>query len=174
MFNLVPMLTISIGVGATPVIAENFIKKNQTKLKANIISVFKLSSVIALPAGLGYFLLGDRIITLIYGNSASATLCGKVLAIYGISAIFAAIALPLGNVLLAINKRKSVLINIFIGIMLKVLLNLILCSFIQINILGSAISTLVCYAYIFISYIITLFLNVILFKKISFIFIKLS
>jgi len=160
MFNLIPMLTVMIGVGATPVITENFVKKNYSEMKTNVVSVLKISSIIAFPAGIAYLFLGNRIMTLLYGNTASSYLGGKILALYGIAVIFIGLALPLGNVLLAINRRKAVLINIAIGVTVKLLLNLILCSFESINIFGSVISTVVCYLIIFTLHFIVLLKSV--------------
>ncbi len=156
MFNLVCMLTVSVGVGATPAITESFATGNADKLKENIVSVLKISSIIAFPAGIGYLCFGGRIISLMYGNSASSVLCGKLLSLYGIAAIFVGLTIPLGNILIAINSRKAVIINITVGVLFKLLLNLTLTPLPSVHIYGSVISTLVCYLIICILHFVVL------------------
>lgn len=156
LFNVVPMLTVAVAVGSIPAVTESFTLKHKDKLIENINSVVKLSAIIAFPAGIGYFCLGERIVALLYGDSVSTQMGGKMLVIYGIASIFAALTLPMGNILLAINYKKMVFINVAVGIFVKITLNILLCSNVKLNVFGAVISTLISYFIIFLMHFITI------------------
>ncbi len=145
-FNLVPTITAAIGVSAIPVLTEAFSKKDYTSLKKALNLTFKLSSLFAFPAGFGIVALSERIMVLLYGNSASAYIGGKMLLIYGFAAAFAGVSITLGCVLQSLDLQKNALANVTAAIVIKIVLNIILCSFEQINIFGAVISTVICYA----------------------------
>ncbi len=170
LFNLIPTLTVAIGVGAIPSITESFLKKNNQTLRENTLSVFKLSSILAFPAAFGFIFLGERVMFLLYGQTVSAEIGGKMLCIYGFAVFFAALSLPIGNILLAVNKKNTLLLNVFLGIVVKIILNSILCSFEMINIFGAVISTVICYILIFTLHIITLIKTVPKLKLVSLVF----
>lgn len=145
LYNLIPTLTMSIGVGAVPVIAAAFAKQKKDEVKKSFASVLKLSALISLPAAAGFIGLGKRIMTLLYGEGTSADIGGWMLLLYGFAVIFAGISIPLGSCLQAIGKQKASLINVGIGLAVKLIGNIALCSIKELNIYGSALSTIACY-----------------------------
>ncbi len=147
LFNLVPTLTSAFGIGALPIITESFTKNNKSELQKNCNLCLKLSSVIAMPAAGGLLVMGKEIISLLYGD-ASSGLGGRLLSIYGIAALFCGIAVPLTSLLQAIGKQKIAFINIIIGLVLKLIFNIALTPIETVNILGSAISAVICFAFI--------------------------
>ncbi len=150
LYNLVPTLTVSIGIGAVPVISALFSKGDTDNLKKNISSVIKLCSVITFPIGLGYVFLGRGIMKLLYGSSGSSVIGGDMLTIYGFAAILAAFSAVLTCLLQSIGKQKEALIGIIIGLLIKLILNLLLTPLPCVNIFGAVYSTLICYVVIFI------------------------
>lgn len=148
LFNLIPTLTTAIGVGLIPTITQSYVKKDKFALKSNIGAAFKLSSLVSFPAGIGYIVFGQRIISLLYGSSVSSEFGGKMLSYYGIAAIFAGFSFPLASILQAISKQRTALFNVFWGIVVKLILNIILCNKPEINIYGSVYSTIACFAVI--------------------------
>ncbi len=155
-FNIVPTFTVAIGVSAIPVLTDAFSNNDKKRLITSLNSAFKLSSLIAFPAGFGIIALSGRIMALLYGKGASAEIGGKMLFIYGIAAIFAGLAVTLGCILQALNKEKTALLNVFIGLVIKVILNLTLCTNPDINIFGAVFSTAVCYLIMVLLHIFTI------------------
>ena len=152
LFNLVPTITMSLGVGSLPVLSECWIKKDIGGVKTNLNSIIKMISLITLPAGVALIAIAKPIMTLLYSSYGSITIGGNLLTIFGFATIFAGFAIPLTSVLQSLDHQFIALANILVGVGLKIGLNLILVSNAQINIYGSAISTAVCYFYIFIAH----------------------
>lgn len=158
LFNLVPTLTTSLGVGAVPLIAGYFAEGNAKELKRNISLCLKYSALLCMPIALGFMFVGGGITELLYG-AKSAELGGRLLSVYGIAALFGGLSVPTTSVLQAIGKQKNVLVNILAGIIGKLLCNLILTPINSINIYSAAIGTSLCFVIIFVMNIICLVKN---------------
>ncbi len=156
LFNLVPTITSVMGVSALPVLATSWTNRDMPEVKRNMSSMIKFTSLIALPAGLGLAFLGTPIMGLVYGSREAIEIGGPMLTVFGLAAVFSGIAMPLTNMLQAIGKQIVPVINIAIGAVVKIVVNYILVSNGDINILGSAIGTLCCYVYIAIANLICL------------------
>lgn len=152
LFNLIPTITISFGVGALPVLSECWIKKDMGGVKTNINLIIKMMSIVVLPSGIAFIAVGKPIMSLLYSSYGSTNIGGNLLMIFGFSAIFAGFAIPLTSVLQSLDRQFIAFGNILVGVALKVVLNILLVSNTKINIYGSAISTTVCYLYIFIAH----------------------
>lgn len=148
LFNLVPTLTTALGVGAVPLITECFAKNDIEDLKQNTNLCLKFSSVLSFPIAFGFMFMGEGITALLYGER-SAMLGGKLLAFYGIAALFAGLSVPSTSLLQAASRQKTALINIVIGLAVKLSCNIVLTAVPQINVCGAAIGTAVCFMVIF-------------------------
>ncbi len=148
LFNLVPTITSVMGVSALPVLATSWTNRDMGEVKKNMSSIVKLTSLIALPAGLGLAFLGGPVMNLIYGTQEAVLVGGPMLTVFGVAAIFSGLAMPLTNMLQAIGKQAVPVINIAVGAAIKIVVNFLLVGTPEINILGSAIGTLCCYLYI--------------------------
>lgn len=157
LYNLVPTITSVLGVSALPVIASCWAKgKEKDLLKRNIESTMKFTAVIAMPVGMGFVFVGPSIMELMYNTVASVEIGGVMLRIYGATAIFAGLAIPMISMLQAIGKEKISLRNVAIGAVLKVIVNFVAVGIPTINIKGAAIGTLVSYMFIFVANLLSL------------------
>ncbi len=145
LFNLIPTFTVAFGVGAIPIITECFVKGDRQGLIKNTNQLLKLSALISFPACAGFLGLGKEIMALLYGE-ASAVLGGKLLAIYGISALFGGMAVTTTALLQGLGKQKSALYNILIGMAAKVICNLCLTP--VLNVYACVWGTAVCFGII--------------------------
>ncbi|MBQ1279270.1 MAG: polysaccharide biosynthesis C-terminal domain-containing protein, partial [Clostridia bacterium] len=144
-------------VSALPVIASCWAKgKEKDLLKRNIESTMKFTAVIATPVGMGFVFVGPSIMELMYNTVASVEIGGVMLRIYGATAIFAGLAIPMISMLQAIGKEKISLRNVAIGAVLKVRVNFVAVGIPTINIKGAAIGTLVSYMFIFVANLLSL------------------
>lgn len=151
LYNLVPTLTMAFGVGALPILTECWVKGDKSGVKSNLNVIVKLVSLITLPAGIGMVAISRPIMDLLYSNTH--ILGGNLLAIYGVASVFAGFAIPLTSVLQSLDRQVAALVNIIVGTVLKLVLNIILMNNLKINIYAVAISTAVCYLYIVLSHI---------------------
>ncbi len=149
LFNLSPTFTTALSMGALPIMTEAFVKGDKKLFKENADRLLKLSSVIALPIAFGFLACGKEIMTLLYSEE-SADLSGKILEIYGIAAFFGGLAVPTITILQAIKKQKAALYSIFAGIGVKLLCNLALTPIAVLNVFGTVIGTVLCFAVIFV------------------------
>ncbi|MEE1238662.1 MAG: polysaccharide biosynthesis protein [Acutalibacteraceae bacterium] len=153
LFNLVPTITTVIGVSAVPVIAGLNAEKDYKALNCNLNSALKLTALISFPAGIGLFVAADRIMELLYDSTASVEIGAPLLRIFGITAIFAGVAIPLTGILQAKNKQKAALINVGLGAVAKLATGLLTVSNPKINVKGAAFGTLACYFVILVLHI---------------------
>ncbi len=151
-YNLVPTITSVIGVSAIPALSTAWAQKDSESTRQSSESIIRLTAMIALPAGIGITCLSGPILQLLYSSRPNAvTIATPILAVLGISAVFAGMAVPLTNMLQAIGKQNVPVINMAVGVVLKIVINYILVGVDSINIKGAAVGTAVCYGYILIA-----------------------
>ena len=158
LYNLVPTITSVLGVSALPVLTSCFSKGTGDKkvVKRSIESTVKFTALISAPAGIGLAFLGPQIMGLLYSSVAAVEIGGDMLRIYGLTAVFAGLAIPMISMLQAIGKEKISLRNVAIGAALKIVVNFIFVGIPSINIKGAAIGTLVSYLFIFVANLLSL------------------
>ncbi len=151
-YNLVPTITSVIGVSAIPALSTAWTQKDNGGIKQNSESIIRLTSMIALPAGVGIACLSGPILQLLYsGRPNAVTIATPILTVLGISAVFAGMAVPLTNMLQAIGKQNIPVINMAVGVVLKIVVNYVLVGVESINIKGAAVGTALCYGYILVA-----------------------
>lgn len=150
LYNIVPTLTAYLGVSAVPYISMAFENGDMSLLQKNSNKVLKLSAFISFPAGIGFMALHKGIMFLLFGESVSSRIGGNMLLFFGIAAAFSGVAVVMGNILQAVGKQNKALVNVAIGVAVKLIFNLILCGNPEVNIYGSAISTALCFAVVFV------------------------
>ncbi len=142
---LIPTFLQSISINALPMVTQTLVKRNKLKTKNIIEQIFKLTTIIAVPCGLGLSGMAQPIFNLIYGNTPESFVAGKIMIIAGISIIFVSVSTPLCSILQAAGKAEIPLKILTFGLTLKAILNYILVSRPEININGANISTLISY-----------------------------
>lgn len=149
LFNLIPALTTTFGVSALPAVTAAWASRNQNELRRNIESVWRVTSLIAFPAGFGICALAEPILTLVYkADPASIPIATPILRVLGIAAIFVALSSPTNSMLQAVGRVGVPVKLMLIGGALKLLVNFSLVPIPEINIQGAPYGTLLCYALI--------------------------
>lgn len=149
LYNLVPSLTAVIGISAVPKLSAAIAKEDKNELKKQLSGLLKLSTVIAIPAGIGMFALARPIMTLLYTSANAGGVGAELLRVYGLAAVFAGLSVVVIHALQAIGHQRKTIIVLCVGILIKVLLNVLLVSNPNIGIVGSAVSTLCAYLAVF-------------------------
>ena len=149
LFHLAPTLTMAFGIGAVPLVTQCFAVGDKENVKKNVDSCLKFSAVLSMPIALGCLFLSFSIMNLLYGDT-SAFLGGRILQIYSIASLFAALTIPTTALLQGISKQKEALISIGTGIVLKLILNFILIPTVSFNVYGAVIASAVCFGVTFV------------------------
>ena len=155
-YNLIPVLTSTLGVSAIPVLARAWTLNDKKEVRTNVQTMLRTVAIIAIPCGMGIIALAKPILSLLYSSKSAIDIAAPNLQILGLCAIFAGINAPLVNMLQAIGKVNVPLRNIAVGAVFKIVCNFILVGIPEINIHGVPIGTTVCYAYICIANLISL------------------
>ncbi len=156
--NLVPSLTLVLGISAIPVLSKAWTANNKKDIKICIESALRVAMLIAMPAGIGIAVLSEPILHLLYGgdNPEFAPAAASMMLVYGLAVPLFALASPLTNMLQAVGKTKVPIVTMLIGGVIKIVMNFILIANPEINIRGACISSTVCYVVMIIINIIQL------------------
>lgn len=145
--NLIPSITLVLGVSAIPVLSKAWTAKSKKDIKLCIESAMRVAMLVAMPAGIGIAVLAEPILDLLYGgdNEFWAPSAAFMMMVYGFAMPLFALASPLTNMLQAIGKTKVPIVTMSVGAVIKITLNFILIGIPSVNIKGACISTTLCY-----------------------------
>ena len=149
--NLIPSITMTLGISAIPAISAAWAVKERKAIKVSIESVMRVTMLVAMPCGIGMGVLAQPILAAFYGSGASASgvsIAAPVLTVYGFTIFLIALSQPMTNMLQALDKTKIPLVSMTIGALVKFISNLIFVSIPSLNVNGAVIGTVSCYAVI--------------------------
>ncbi len=149
--NIIPSITMSLGVSAIPALSAAYATKDKRTQKTTIESVLRITSLIALPAGLGMGVLSEPILTLFYGGTNSQNLipiAAPIMAVCNYFTFFFAISSPVTNMLQSIGRADIPVKSLLVGSVAKIIADIILVSDPKYNIKGAVVGTILCYVII--------------------------
>ncbi len=149
--NLVPTITIQLGVSALPALAAAWALKDKENIRSTIETVIRIGMLIALPAGIGMAVLSEPILGIIYGrgNSSDAiSIVAPIMTAYGLATCFMAISTPTTNMLQAIGRTDIPVKSVLVAAICKIVCNYILVGNPNVNIYGAVVGTIVFYVVI--------------------------
>ncbi|MBQ7046113.1 MAG: polysaccharide biosynthesis protein [Oscillospiraceae bacterium] len=146
--NLVPMITVSLGVSALPALSEAWAVKDNAAIKSAVNTVVRISMLIALPAGIGIGVLSEPILELIYGRgriAADIPMIAPVVAVFGFTTAIMSISTPLTNLLQAVGRTDIPVKTMLIAAVAKIICNFALVGNPKFNFYGAVIGTVLFY-----------------------------
>lgn len=149
--NLIPSITMTLGVSAIPALSAAWALKNKRQIKNSIESVLRVTMMFSLPAGIGMGVLAKPILQMMYeaGKSADAIpIAAPIMAAYGYTIFLISLSQPMTNMLQALGKAKIPVYSLSIGAIAKVITNYIFIGMPSLNINGAVVGTVVCYTII--------------------------
>lgn len=135
-------ISTAIATAIIPSIASAMIKQQYSVVKERIQMTMRISMIIAIPAGIGIGVLADPILMLLFPNYPDG---GELLKIGFLSIIFLSLYQVLTGLLQGLGHLKIPPKSALIGCIIKIPIDFVLIAIPSINILGSVISTTVCY-----------------------------
>lgn len=148
--NLVPTITMTLGVSAIPALSAAWAVRDKKKIKLNIESVIRVTMLIALPAGFGMAALSGPILMLVYGGSRPSLvpIASNILLIYGLFVALMSLSTPITSMLQAIGRTDVPVKAMLAGAIVKIISNVIFIGNPAINIKGAPIGSILCYVVI--------------------------
>lgn len=152
LFNLIPALTIPLGISILPLISSHWALSNRKQAAAEVQSLIKISSLLAIPAGLGLSALAGPILELLYpARLSEVAVAAPMLRSLGIAAAFVGITAPVNSVFQAVGRADVPVKLMTVGAALKLTMNYCLLAIPELNINAAPYGTILCYFFIFIS-----------------------
>jgi stage V sporulation protein B len=143
LFNIPAAFIVPVAVSIVPAIAAAVARRRHGEAREIMESSLKLTSLFAMPAGVGLTVLCSPIFAVVYrGSNENGP---ALLALLGIASIFVCTQLMTNAILQASGYEKLALITLPVGGAVKITVNWVLVGTPDINILGAPIGTLACY-----------------------------
>lgn len=149
--NLIPNLTLQLGISALPALAAAWAVKERNGIKSTIELVLRICMLIGLPAGIGMAALAEPLLTLIYGRGSSSDaipVVAPIMIVYGLATALMAVSTPITNMLQAIGRTDIPVKSVVVGAICKIVCNFILVGNPKINVYGAVAGTVLFYVVI--------------------------
>lgn len=157
LFNLVPAIAMTFGTAALPNVASAWTTHNRHRVKNSIDTVLRLTTLIAIPAGIGLSTLSEEVLTLLYPLRLNeVAIAAPLLKVMGITVIFVCTCASCHSILQGIGKERLPLIFMLIGAAVKLVINYIFVAVPSLNIQAAPYGSLVCYVVIMVMDIIAI------------------
>ena len=147
LMNLPSSFVIPITIALIPAISALLAKGDTKSAQKTAESGIRITSLIALPAGVGLTVLAGPIMHVMYTDRFAAEGVG-LMALMGLSAFFLCFFQVTNCILQAYGYQRYTVYTLSIGGLIKVILTWLLLSDPRISIYGAAISTVICYVFI--------------------------
>lgn len=144
MFNLPPTLISSITISIVPAVASALADSDMKLARQTAGNSIAITILFALPCAVGMAMFANPILNLVYNNT-NAT---NTLSVLGYAIVFVSLVMVTNAILQSAGKEKVPLINMLIGGVVKIILNMILVKNPNVNIVGAPIGTITCYVVI--------------------------
>ena len=146
LYNLPAAFITPMSIAVVPAISAAAVRRARGEVGEITESSLRISAVIAMPMGAGLAVLAGPIVGILFRDSNAA---GPLILTYmGIASFFVCIALVTNAILQADGRETLPIISMLVGGIIKIACNLLLVRRPEVNILGAAIGTIVCYAVI--------------------------
>ncbi|MBR2724809.1 MAG: polysaccharide biosynthesis C-terminal domain-containing protein [Ruminococcus sp.] len=127
-----------------PNVTAAYTKGNKEELKQSMNTVLRLTTMVTFPCAIGLSVLSEPILSLVYSGNENISIFGaEVLQVLGLAVIFMGTITPICSMLQGIGKVKSSMGVYIFGTFSKILVSYLFARNISINIVGSAIGSLV-------------------------------
>ena len=146
--NMPAVFSMALAMSLVPSISASKAQRDRRGISKKAGIGLKLSMLIGLPCTAGLYLLSTPIIHLLYAGLKGDNLiiAGNLLAITSVAVLFLTILQTMTGILQGLGKTYLPVINLFIGIGVKILISIVFIRIPEVNIQGAAYGTVACYA----------------------------
>lgn len=151
LFNLVPTIATTFGTAALPNVSAAWTSHNRHRIKKSIDTVLRLTTLIAIPAGIGLSVMSKEVLALLYPMRMNEVeIAAPLLRVMGITVIFVCTCASCHSILQGIGKERLPLIFMLIGAAIKLGVNYVFVAIPSLNIQAAPYGSLICYIIIMI------------------------
>ncbi|MCD7934866.1 MAG: polysaccharide biosynthesis protein [Oscillospiraceae bacterium] len=143
LFNLPASFITPMTISLVPAISTATARRDKREVGELTESGLRISSVIAMPMGIGLSVLSHPIVNILYTDTHP--IGPAILTILGAASIFVCLSLVTNAILQADGDEKLPIFSMLAGGCVKIAANLLLVRIPEINILGAAIGSVCCY-----------------------------
>lgn len=145
-FNLPYAFVSPISISILPAITAQLTLRNARGARRTEESAIRIMGLITMPCAVGLIVLAQPIMALLRGYTGDTlTTAGNLLAVLGVSLVFTSVVMLTNTMMQAHGFVYLPVMNMFIGGIVKVIVNYILVGNPNINIQGAPVGTLCCY-----------------------------
>lgn len=141
LFNLPLTIVVALAMSIVPAIAGAITRGDAASAQRSTAGAIKITVLFAVPCAIGMSVLAEPILLLVFQNGLAASMLQKL----AVAIIFVSVLQVTSAVLQAHGRTVIPVVNMFIGGIVKVVINYNLVAVPGINIDGAPIGTLVCY-----------------------------
>lgn len=143
--NIVPSATTGFGISALPLVSAAWAKRSRRDVSKSIQMVLRITSLFAVPCGIGIWMLAEPICKLFFNKPMGIAIAAPILSVLGIASIFISLTTTMNSLLQAIGRVSVPMRMVVIGGVVKLLLNFVLVGIPGINLQAVGYSTFICY-----------------------------
>ena len=148
LYNLPASFMVPLTASVIPAVSAARALRNSKQGALISETTLRTTALLALPAGVGLFVLGEPIIRLLYPSTGDVALTGWMLSVLGIASI-AVCFMTVSNSIMQAHKLVTLpMVTTLIGCVLKLIVGYVLIGSPEIGVRGGAISTVVCFSII--------------------------
>ena len=146
--NMPAVFSLALAMSLVPAISASKAQHDMNGISDKAAVGIKLSMLIGLPCSAGLYLLSTPIVHLLYAGLKGDNLliAGNLLSIAAFAVLFLTILQTMTGILQGLGKTYLPVINLFIGIGVKILISMYFTRIPAVNIEGPAYGTVLCYA----------------------------
>jgi stage V sporulation protein B len=149
LFNLPSSFIYPVTISLIPAIGAALARGEAENARSQTETAFRVTALLALPAGAGLSVLAGPILNLLYpAVPETAAAAAYYLSVLGIACIFVCLMVMTGGVLQAYGHEYIPVLSLLCGGALKVVANHLLVADPNVGIRGAAVGTLCCYVLI--------------------------
>lgn len=147
-YNLPISLVTAVTVSVIPIASGALAKREKKRVATIAISALRMTGLLAIPMGVGLYVLGTPIIALLY-PSADLEMSGKLLSTLGIVSSFVCLSLVSTSILQVYGFFHLPILITATGSIIKVIANFVLVGQENIGIYGAPLGYLFCFTFCF-------------------------
>ena len=149
LINMPAVLTLALCMSLVPAISAAVAAKKQKDMRQAASVGIKLAIIIGLPCSVGFFVLAEPILALLFHSSLSGqnlSIAAELLRVMSVGVLFLSLVQSVTGILQGLGKPGVAVVNLAIGAALKLIISFVLIGIPKINIIGAAVGTCACYA----------------------------
>lgn len=148
-YNLPSSLMVALTASVIPAISARRAQHDRLGAGRIVTSSLRVSALLALPMGVGLFVLGEPIIRLLFGRSdIDPAIAGSLLSTLGIASIFVCIMLVCNSILQAYGFVNLPVVTMLLGGVIKIAVNYNVVAIPAVNIYGAPLGNVFCFGFV--------------------------